>query len=540
MNSKRLYFSIILLFSASFIGILSAIFITSFIADSKKTDGIILDDFTYRTLNLEHPHVLAYEKSIEKSRFNTSNRDLYKVIIYRLAGQSYKVFFNDILIGSAGSGINGNIWNSINCFDIDLNLLKDSNKIKIEVVGLYEAGLLSFPIVITGEDKAAPILNWFNFLISLYNISIGCLLVCFFLLMFFSFSTREFDWEFFYFALSNLFLAVYVFDNLSIYKVVNSLIFFKKVVYSSLFLSAGFISLGVYKHFGKKISFYSGCSLFLSIIPILFATNNLFLLKRISTILSAVIFVNIIIWIYVSFLSIKESDFNKVFFVLCIIILSLTSFDIFNNFFGQSNKFNLFSLNVYTFIILAIALTILVFYEYLQLEERVVSEEQKSKIYYELATKDQMTDCYNHQFIVNTLKSLKTSYSLIMFDIDNFKPINDTYGHQSGDFVIKFVAHSIKENVKSCDMVGRYGGDEFVAILPDSKSEEAKKIALSVLEQVREQESDDKGNKLKLSLSIGVYATTGAEEIGEVLRKVDETLYISKNNGKNQVNVFKE
>ncbi|HOV13591.1 MAG TPA: diguanylate cyclase [Spirochaetota bacterium] len=538
MNYKKLFLSIIILFTLSFFGIIIVIFATNNMINLDDPKKILLNDFNYQKVNLKNPHVFSYEKSISLNDFKKIEGEYVKIIIYRLAGQSYNVYLNDILIGSIGSGINSNIWNSIHSFDIDKKSLKENNLIKFCVVGFYEVGLISIPIIITSSDDGNKIYSWFNFLINIYTIVIGSLIVCFFLLISFAFSKNSFNFEYFYFGLATIFLAIYVLDNITIYKISSSLLYFKKIVYSSLFISIGFISLAVYQHFKNKIIFYSGVLLFISIVPILFFLNSMFILKKVTTILSILIFLNIVIWIFVSLLQIKESDFNKIFFALCVITLIFTSIDIYNNLFAKTNKFNLFSLNIYSFIFLSISLTILVFYEYLNLEERIIYEKEKSRIYYELATKDQMTDCYNHQFIVNTLKDFSGQYSLIMFDIDNFKPINDTFGHQCGDFVIKYVASEIKKNVRKNDIVGRYGGDEFIAILPDCSVNTAKDIASSILNGVRKKQSDDNGNQLKLSLSIGIYSVLENEKSSEVLKKTDETLYISKRGGKNQITVY--
>lgn len=538
MNSKKLYISIIILFLILFLAVFFVILNTHLKMDLHSNKKIVLNDFNYRTLHYKTPEIVTYERNISKTEFNKISKENLKIIIYRLTGQSYKVYFNNILIGSLGCGVNSNIWNSINNFDIDKTLIKENNTLKIFVTGLYEVGLLSVPMIITTVEDANSILNWFNLLINLYIMAIGCLLVCFMLLLFFSFSQKTFNLEYFFFALSAVFLAIYVFDSTTVYKINFGLLLFKKIEFSSLFISIAFISFAVYQHFKNRIALFSGFILLISAFLIVFSGNDLFVLKRMATVFSALIFINLILWIVISLINIKKSDFSKIFLSLCVIALVLAGFDITLNFFEKTNLFNLFCLNIYTFIFFSISMTILVFFDYMNLLEKIIYETEKAKVYYEMATKDQMTDCFNHQFIVNTLKEMRKNYVLVMFDIDNFKPINDTFGHQTGDYVIKFIANEIKKNVRTNDLVGRYGGDEFIAILPECSEAVAKEISSRILENVRAKNNDDKGNILKLSLSIGIYNRIINEKSEIVLSKVDKALYQSKTTGKNRITVF--
>ena len=132
--------------------------------------------------------------------------------------------------------------------------------------------------------------------------------------------------------------------------------------------------------------------------------------------------------------------------------------------------------------------------------------------------------------------------SLIMMDIDNFKKINDTYGHLTGDLILKRLAATLQETVRTIDIPARYGGEEFVVILPETNKEDACVIA----ERVRKKISEivvkiDETQTLSPTVSMGVaqYSTDG-QEAKELINAADTALYYSKHNGKNMVSTYEK
>lgn len=122
--------------------------------------------------------------------------------------------------------------------------------------------------------------------------------------------------------------------------------------------------------------------------------------------------------------------------------------------------------------------------------------------------------------------------SFILVDIDFFKKVNDTYGHQVGDYVLKTTAGLLDYHIKKSDMIGRYGGEEFLIICPDTDKESATVLAEKLRKTVLEHTFDIVGQK---SISLGV-AQLAAHECGdEILRRADNALYEAKNGGRNRV-----
>ena len=131
----------------------------------------------------------------------------------------------------------------------------------------------------------------------------------------------------------------------------------------------------------------------------------------------------------------------------------------------------------------------------------------------------------------------ETNFSLIIIDIDFFKKFNDTYGHQSGDAVLRQVAQILKRNVRATDIVCRYGGEEMSIILPNTPKDEASGTAQKICERVANNKyklSNDKEGQVTISLGVATYPHDGSTP-SEIIEAADKRLYSAKNNGRNRV-----
>ena len=166
---------------------------------------------------------------------------------------------------------------------------------------------------------------------------------------------------------------------------------------------------------------------------------------------------------------------------------------------------------------------------------------------YKLATIDGLTELYNHRYFQDALRSMieiskryEQPFSLIITDIDFFKNFNDTYGHQSGDAVLRQVAQTLKKNSRSTDIVCRYGGEEMSILLPNTSAEEAlfnaERIRKAVEEKSFELNSTETG-KVTISVGVATYPNN-AETPQELIEYADRGLYYAKEHGRNQVKLL--
>jgi len=127
--------------------------------------------------------------------------------------------------------------------------------------------------------------------------------------------------------------------------------------------------------------------------------------------------------------------------------------------------------------------------------------------------------------------------TLLMFDLDNFKPINDSLGQDAGDKLLKIVAHIIAENIRSVDFLARYENDEFIIILPELGKEDGKRIAAKICNAVEEKSLNIGGHKIRITVSGGIAAIRAGESIEDLCERVDTALYLAKEKGGNSCEV---
>ena len=160
-----------------------------------------------------------------------------------------------------------------------------------------------------------------------------------------------------------------------------------------------------------------------------------------------------------------------------------------------------------------------------------------------LAT-DELTGIMNRRAIMEKLtdefnrsKRYNEPFAILVIDIDHFKNVNDSYGHLFGDTVIKHVAATCHESLRDTDYLGRFGGEEFIALLPKADQKSAIKVAERIRKLVETSSVEyDKDENINVTVSIGLSEYRSADnEITDVMKRADDRLYIAKNNGRNQV-----
>jgi len=127
------------------------------------------------------------------------------------------------------------------------------------------------------------------------------------------------------------------------------------------------------------------------------------------------------------------------------------------------------------------------------------------------------------------------SFSIVLFDIDDFKKVNDTYGHQVGDKVLEYLGSVLQENVRDMDIAARWGGEEMVLSLVGANEEDAYKIANRIREQVENYSLESDGKEVQFTVSGGVSSFKKSESFEDMFKNADDALYEAKNSGKNQI-----
>lgn len=161
---------------------------------------------------------------------------------------------------------------------------------------------------------------------------------------------------------------------------------------------------------------------------------------------------------------------------------------------------------------------------------------------HELANTDVLTFLPNRRKIIASLQEevirsdrYSTPLSISILDLDHFKKVNDTYGHTTGDEVLRSVAARLREQIRHPDTIGRYGGEEFLIVLPNSELQAAAEQASRLCQQIRKTSIDANTHVLSVTISIGVAQFRVRQENWEgFLHRADEALYQAKNAGRDR------
>ncbi len=178
----------------------------------------------------------------------------------------------------------------------------------------------------------------------------------------------------------------------------------------------------------------------------------------------------------------------------------------------------------------------------LRVAERTAELETANRRLQEMATTDHLTGIANrrhfHDQATRTLRRRaggNKPASLAMLDLDHFKRINDTHGHEAGDRVINQVVRIVRDTIRPSDLLGRFGGEEFLLLLPDTDPDSALEIAERIRRKVRNASYDNRGSPIDMTVSIGVAAWDGEQSLETLIRAADSAMYQAKEAGRDQV-----
>lgn len=178
---------------------------------------------------------------------------------------------------------------------------------------------------------------------------------------------------------------------------------------------------------------------------------------------------------------------------------------------------------------------------------RLVSElDQAHTRLHELIHRDHLTELHNRRYFMQTLhaeieqaKAHGTSFALAIVDIDNFKTINDRFGHLGGDEVLKQIAHACRSSVRDTDVVARIGGEEFAFLFRASSLAVAQELAQRLLIRIRHLDVRLQDVPLPISVSIGMTSVAGpTADLADAMRLADNALYAAKSAGKDRLEIL--
>ncbi len=240
-----------------------------------------------------------------------------------------------------------------------------------------------------------------------------------------------------------------------------------------------------------------------------------------------------------------KADYRKLFTATLLALFAFASFigcrilALYTTSFYHENN-GVFQISVYGFNTICAFTLLLVFslIFFMEMRNMTLKLEQQNTLLEELANIDPLTGLYNrrsmHQFLSQAVES-KSNFSLIMCDIDDFKKLNDTYGHEFGDIVLKGVSDIIKAHTAEGDYACRWGGEEILILCNSTLTEKVRHTAEAIRRSIAEKNFDYNGSTVHCTLTLGLANHVASQKVEKTISEADMKLYQGKRDGKNVV-----
>lgn len=490
-----------------------------------------------KKLTLENHGKQEYNIEFYKEELDHLKTGRFTMFLNKFTDNAYSVKLNDIIIASEGDMDMGRsiIKSNANYFTIDSNLIREKNKLTINTYSVYKSGLESEGVYITDSvigNKQARKLKFYGVYLDILGIGI---LIASAISMFFIyiFNKRE-KIDVLYCAISTILLAIYMMDYIKFEYLRYDYIFYKKIYLSALHIGFWFYTLvldSFYDCFYLKYSSGIAAFGFIFIIPFI---NNFVVFSNIYFFWYMFSIINILIAFIYSLINIKKSDEALIFSLLLGFLFLYLGISLFVESIDSSTKIN----SPLIYILVTFMLPIVIgMRELIDNEKKLYNEQAEKEENYIKSITDDLTGVFNQRFLFDKLEMLSDQVVIAMIDIDNFKLINDNYGHLVGDHILKELIGLLKGMVRSTDEIYRYGGDEFIIILHNCTEDIAEKKMNEFRKKVENHNFIYNNLKANITVSIGIYKTIENQKCGEILKKVDKKLYKSKEKGRNTVTI---
>lgn len=504
------------------------------ITGERFTDGTYT--LQHRILKPDDPIESRYTARLSVSELEKIGDEDLCLLVSRMNGQGARIYLNDVLIGSMGDpdGGRANIWNAAFVFPIDAQLLQPQNTLSFEIHHEYEAGI-GGSVIITDAQSARRMLDGLTFVTgTLSGISIGMALCGCAIVFSIALLNQRRHSPYVFLAISLAALSVYAAGYLPIAHLPVSYLVFQKIAICALFLSAAGVSITVSKVIYRKLPMIVGLACLGIVLIGIVVTRDALAFKHWYQVCMALIPVSITVWLCAAVPCCRIKEESRIFLPGLVLFLLMSVYTVFMLYLAPGY------LPGSVFPYVAVYLTMLIRLNTLDIRRKNEAIEQESSRrfhFYRKAVTDGLTGLFNRDYMIAHLEKEDPPFAAAMLDIDDFKHINDQYGHQVGDGMIQFASKMLTRSLRETDKIGRYGGDEFIVILSNCEPN-----AYSIMERFRSEiakSSQTIGDKqLTITFSIGICYITDREPADQILRKADKALYLAKQNGKNMVCMY--
>lgn len=469
------------------------------------------------------------------------------LVFPQIGGNSLSVEFNGVSLGSVGDPVDGraSIWNTVHIFQVPHNLIKSHNVVYAEILGTYEAGITRNPYL---TDRSVKSLRLFALLfVSDYAVRMsmgGLLLVSLIVFGMGFFGGRDRGAKV-YLGIAIASTALLLADFVCIQSLPVSIVDFKRIVVAARHAAAALFILAYFRLLerepGAIALLFTGvqfvCAALVAAYP-----GDVAEIKKLYTYTYLTVYPLQAYLFIVVFRSLKKTPALRVIVFGFLVSLVTIARDVV--YLVVLARPGAIMISHYGFIVLAFTSSLFIINDSLAHYRALAAERQRAALFREESIRDALTGSYNRKLLPVLVENLQTPYSLLAFDLDDFKTLNDTYGHGAGDAVLVDFATVAKRNTRADDWLLRTGGDEFLLALGGCSLQRANVIAEQVLWECRNSElkappgSEHRGQTLRYTVSIGISGVgsegSGQETFDAALARADAELYKAKAGGKNR------
>lgn len=490
-----------------------------------------------RVLKTEDKNNIVYES--EFGKIDVSDDDeIIGVLIPRFESNGYMVYLNGELIGQYGYPGHGtsNLWNGSAFLTFSSKMLKDNNNLRIVSVAEYKTGLTTNDVYIMPYEAGVSSQNWFEFFNHvLVYAEMGILVLSAIFMILMSILFKQQRVIYFCLAIGMIGIGVYSIDYTPILEIPLKYLYYKKIVMISFWTATMFYGFSIGKIFKSRPAIVTGIVGFIGIVLIALFSKNMIQFQGAYKFWYISQFLNVITWIVAAARVYRSRIESR---VLIIGLLVLGIYSGINMVIDISGGFFLMNSPILYMAVFSVIPLMIVYFDVLNREELLRRESERRKTADNLANRDGLTDVYNKRYFAKIITELKPPYTLVIFDIDDFKNINDGYGHQAGDETLIYLVNKINQNMEQEEILCRIGGDEFAMLLSVPVE-----IAISRIEDFKKNIHKEPfyylDSEIKFTVSFGLYYVEDSEFSDKSIRYADKALYESKQKGKNQITVYK-
>lgn len=457
-----------------------------------------------------------------------------------IGGSALEVRVNDFFIGFRGDPRDGEstIWNAAHVFPLPPEILRESTAVEITILGRYEAGLLRAPYVV---DRHAA--RWRLFWLRFYSQYLVLALMGASALMGLitiggSVAIPSSRLPRILVGVGTVLGAIILMDYALIESLPISFLLFKKIVVGSRHLAAAVLvaaAMGFLERPRDPAGRVFIVVQILCVLAIFLIPRDVITLKNVYS-LTFYFFLPFLLYILVltAWAVRSEERFGIIMFGI-LVAFTTSGLDVASMAFQPDRPFA----SHFGIVVLTLSAAVFVIVDLLKHYKLLVREQNRSRLFFEASLHDQLTGLYNRRALPLIAENLGPGYAVLAIDLDDFKRINDTYGHETGDAALRSTATIIQDSLRSGDFVVRVGGDEIAAILPNCSHDQALQLAERIEQTMRT--SPVPGYRdLFCTASLGVSAIQSPEQAGYPelkagLARADEALYAAKRAGKARV-----